>query len=93
MHDYRGLMEHLDFISIRAMHDDFHDSAHFEYDMAVQRLAESIGFAAFSKAQAGLSVVYNRAQNMRAKPHKGSYQSLPKRNNELTKGGKKACFR
>ena len=49
-------MEHLDFRSIRAVHDDFCDSAHVEYDMAVRRSAESIGFTAFSKVQAGLSV-------------------------------------
>ena len=50
-------MEHLNFISISAMHDDFRDSTHGEYDMAVQRLVETVGFEAFSKAYAGLSVV------------------------------------
>ena len=41
VHDYRALLDHLNFITIRAMHDDFRDSAHIEYDLVVRRLAES----------------------------------------------------
>ena len=30
--DYKAFLQHIDFISVHAMHDYFKDSAHVEYD-------------------------------------------------------------
>ena len=46
--DHRACLQHLDFYTVRAMHEHFKDSAHIEYDLAIRRLAETQGFAAFS---------------------------------------------
>ena len=35
MNDVRAFLEHIEFLSVRAMHDDFKDSTHVEYDLAV----------------------------------------------------------
>ena len=48
MNDERDFLENIKFISIRAMHDDFRDSPHVEYDIAIRRQAETLGFKAFS---------------------------------------------
>ena len=45
--DYKSFLQHIEFLSIRAMHDHFKDSAHTEYDTAVRSLAETEGFTAF----------------------------------------------
>ena len=64
MHDTRAFMEHIEFLSVQAMHDDFKDSAHVEYDLTIRKLAESLGFEAFSQTNAGMSIKYYGAQNM-----------------------------
>ena len=70
--DYRALLEHIAFVSNRAMTGDFKDSAHVEYDTAIRREAESVGFAAFTTAHTGISVLHYGAQNMK---HKNSYST------------------
>ncbi len=65
--DYRALLEHMAFISNRAMTGDFKDSAHVEYDMAIRRKAESVGFVAFTKSYTGISVLYYGTQHLRYK--------------------------
>ena len=67
MADYRAFMEHLHIISSRAKDEYFKDSAHVEYAMAVRRNAESLGFAAFAKANDEESVLHYGAHNARAR--------------------------
>ena len=55
--DHRAFLEHLDFLTVRAMRDHFMDAALIEYDLAIRRLAETPGFAAFSKENNGISVI------------------------------------
>ena len=43
------------------MHNDFRDSAHVDYDEAIRRLAETLGFEAFSQAHSGISVKHYSA--------------------------------
>ena len=57
--DHRAFLDHLDFLT---MHDHFKDIAHTEYDLAVRRLAETQGFAAFGKENNGLSNTYYGVQ-------------------------------
>ena len=64
MCDIKAFLEHLECISFRVMHNDFTDSTHVEYELAVRKLAESIGFEAFSQAHTGMSVEHYGAQNM-----------------------------
>ena len=52
---HRALLQHLNFISHRVRHNDFVDMAHFEYDLAVMKMAESVGVLRYG------------AQNMRGK--------------------------
>ena len=47
MTDARTFLEHLEFITVRAMRDDFWGITRVEYDFAVRRLAETKGFEAF----------------------------------------------
>ena len=73
-------------ISVRAMHNDFVDSTHVEYDISVRKLAETIGFKAFSQ-NAGMSVKHYGAQNMRT-----SKSSYPKRFTDRFSDQRKTCF-
>ena len=66
--DYRALLEHMAFISNRAMLGDFRDSAHVEYDMAITRKEELVGFAAFDKEYTGISVLHYGTQHMKQRP-------------------------
>ena len=65
--DLRALMDHINFLANRAMHNDFIDQAHTDYDEAIRKLAEEVGFAAFAKENRGISVIHYGAQNMRSK--------------------------
>ena len=56
--DHRALLDHINFLANREMHNDFVDQAHTEYDEAVRKLEEEIGFAAFAKENRRLSVIY-----------------------------------
>ena len=58
--DYRALLEHIAFISNRAMTVDYKDN-----DRAICREAESVGLVAFTKAYTGVSVMHYGAQQMR----------------------------
>ena len=66
MLDTRAFLEHIEFLTVRAMHEDFRDLTHVEYDLAVRRSAENMEFKAFSSSQTGASEKYYGAQNMRA---------------------------
>ena len=66
MLDTHAFLEHIEFLTVRAMHDDFKDLTHVEYNLAVRRFAENMGFEAFSSSQTGANVKYYGAQNMRA---------------------------
>ena len=66
LNDHRVFLEHLDFLTVYAMHDHFKDAAHIEYDLVISWLTETQGFAAFSKENNGISVTYYGAQNMRS---------------------------
>ena len=87
MNDAKTFLEHLKFISVREMQDDFKDSMHIEYDIAIRRLADSLGFKAFSQTHLGISVKYYGAQNM--KVHKANYA---KRGGDRYSYQKKYCF-
>ena len=80
--DHRAFVEHIGFLTVRAMHDHFKDVAHTEYDCAIRRLAETQGFAAFGKENNGASIVYY-----------GRKICVPKRPSEYLKDGKRRCFR
>ena len=88
MNDAKAFLEHIEFISVRAMHDDFRDSTHIEYDTAIRRLAESLGFEAFSQSHSGISVKYYGAQNMKSKASKFSKRTTDRYNDQ-----KRYCFR
>ena len=49
MHDVWAFLEHIEFLSVRAMRDNFKDYTDVEYDLAVRQVAESIGFEASHK--------------------------------------------
>ena len=48
--DHRALLQHLNFLLHRARHNDFLDTAHVEYDTSIRKMAETMGFEAFSSA-------------------------------------------
>ena len=87
MCDVKAFLEHLEFISVRAMHNDFINSTHVEYDMAIRKLVESIGFEAFSQKYTGMSVKHYGAQNMHM-----SKNSYSKHFNERLSDQRKTCF-
>ena len=91
--DHRAFLEHLYFLSIRAMHDDFKDSAHVEYDSAIRKVAEVEGFAAFTSANNGISVIHYGAQNMRQKKAYGGAHNYGRRSTGNTHEGKRCCFK
>ena len=65
--DYRAFLKHIHFISIRAHDDYFRDSVHVDYVMAVRKVAEHAGFAAFAKSNDTESVVHYGAQNAKSR--------------------------
>ena len=91
LRDHRAFLEHLDFLTVHAMHDHFKDAAHTEYDLAIRRLAETQGFAAFGKENNGISVTYYGAQNMHLKSAK-TVPTSTKQPSEYLKDGKHPCF-
>ena len=91
--DLRAFLDHIYFIAIRAMHDDFKDAAHVEYDAAIRKLAEAHGFAAFSKLYNGASVIHYGAQNMRTKRQGGAVSTIARRTGGFTHEGKRSCYR
>ena len=62
--DYKAFLEHLCLIAIRAKDNCYKDSAHVDYVLAIRRMAEKIGFAAFSKENSGESIVHYGPQSM-----------------------------
>ena len=64
LHDHRAILQHINLISHRAWHNDFLDSAHVEYDVSVRKMAETVGFEAFTSSNTGSSVLHYGAQNM-----------------------------
>ena len=61
--DYKAFLEHLCLIAIRAK-DNYHDSAHVDYVLAVRHMAEKQGFAAFSNENSSLwPSKYGNAKN------------------------------
>lgn len=90
--DYKALLEHIEFLTVRAMHDDFKDSAHVEYDLAVRVVAETKGFGAFSKANTGMSVSFYGAQHMRPKSSKTTGKTKTNKG-EYTKDGTRPCYK
>ena len=90
--DHRAFLQHLDVLTVRAMHEHFRDSAHIEYDLAIRRLAETQGFAAFGSENNGISVTYYGAQNIRPKSTKPNQNSI-RSPNEHMKDRKRPCFR
>ena len=88
--DYRAFLEHMHFIAVRAMNDDFKDAAHVAYDTSVRKLAEAHGFAAFAASGNGASVIHYGAQNMRQKKSVGS--TAGRKQTGHTQGGKRSCF-
>ena len=64
-YDYRAIIQHMHFICNRARDDHFKDCAHTEYDSAIRKMAEFEGFAAFSRRNAGESIVHYGTQNSR----------------------------
>lgn len=74
--DHRTLLEHIGFVSHRVMTDDFRDSAHTDYTCAICKLVQNMGFAAFNKANMGVSITYYGPQSMEAKKYAhGSYNA------------------
>ena len=88
--DCRALFEHISFISNRARNNDFTDTAHVDYVMAVRRSAEDKGFAAFSRANEGLSVMHYGAQSMRVK--NPTYKPVSGGSSKGAAGHKRVCF-
>ena len=87
MYDVKAILEHLEFISVRAVHNGFVDSTHVEYDIAVRKLAESVGFEAFSQKDAGMSVKHYGALNMCT-----SKSSYPKHFTDRSSDQRTTCF-
>lgn len=74
--DYRVLLEHMVFLALRARTNEYFDSAHTDYDLSIRTLAEEIGFAAFSSANRGSSVLFYSALQIKGrKSGSGSYHS------------------
>ena len=84
-----ALLEHIVFLAHRARTNDFVDSAHVKYDASVRTQAKEIGFAAFSAANRGNSVLYYGAQNMR---HRSAQQSTYRNVKRTGFTGKRACY-
>ena len=63
--DLLAMMEHLHFLSVRAMTDDFRDAAHVAYDTAIRKKAEVLGFSAFTEAHTGASVIHYGKQQLK----------------------------
>ena len=92
--DYRAFLEHINFISVRAMHDAYKDTAHTQYDAAVRKEAELMGFAAFGQANNGMSVIHYGSENMRPKkPLSGPSSQTSRKVGGFEKGGRRSCFR
>ena len=87
--DCRALFEHLSFLAHRAMYNDYQDSVHVQYDLAVRVEAETDGFAAFGRDNDGLSVMYYGPEKMRTKTTVANRVGATRR---FSPGRKRACY-
>ena len=61
------MFSHLAYIASKAKHDIFKDTAHLRYDMAIHKLTEKEGFAAFMGGNAAASLIHYGHEAMRSK--------------------------
>ena len=90
--DYRSLIQHMHFICNRARDDHFKDCAHVEYDSAIRKMAEREGFEAFSRRNAGESIVHYGTQNSRPAGKAKGVSSGGARKRSPGGPGKGACY-
>ena len=90
MADYRAMFEHINFISGRAVDNDFADVAHAEYDIAIRKQAEEMGFAAFATANQATSIVHYGSQNLRTR--KATAGSTLGRRRSPHSRARRACY-
>lgn len=88
--DCRAMFEHLNFLSYRAMHGEYLDSAHIAYDQDVRTNAEEIGFAAFARKNQAGSVMHYSSENMKGAKKGTSRTTIPRRMTGLSTRG--ACY-
>ena len=89
--DLLAMMEHIHFLSVRAMTDDFRDAAHVAYDTAIRKKAEVLGFSAFTEAHTGASVIHYGQQKLKYK--KGTTSTgASKKGGNSGNTGRKTCF-
>ena len=89
--DLLAMMEHLHFLSVRAMTDDFRDAAHVAYDTAIRKKAEVLGFSAFTEAHTGASVIHYGQQQLKNKKGTTSTGASRKGSNPGSTG-RRTCF-
>lgn len=87
--DYKALIEHIVFLSLRARTGEYFDTAHIEYDAAIRTLAEDIGFAAFSCANRGASVLPYGSLNIKGR-RAGANNYQPRSSGQLHT--KRPCY-
>ena len=89
--DMLAMFEHIHFLSVRAMTDDFRDAAHVAYDTAIRKKAEVLGFSAFTEAHTGASVIHYGQQQLKVK--KGTTGSGTSRKSGTQSGSsRRTCF-
>ena len=88
--DAKAVLEHINFLANRAMHNDFLDTAHIEYDLSIRIMAEEMGFSAFSSTNQRASVVFYGSQNMKTRQPGVKAGGVARR--PLTSQSKRACY-
>ena len=91
--DMKAFLDHMALIANRAMHDDFKDGAHYEYDCAIRKMAEKLGFAAFSRDNQGTSITHYGTQNLRPRSTVLYKQTPARKYDQPSKEGKRSCYR
>ena len=91
--DMRAFLDHMALIANRAMHDDFKDGAHYEYDCTIRKMAEKLGFAAFSRENQGTSITHYGTQNLRPRSTVLYKQAPARRYDQPSREGKRSCYR
>lgn len=89
--DHRAMWEHVYFLSYRARYNEYMNSAHADYDLAIRKLAEKRGFEAFSSAHTGKSVLLYAPGTVNKKQFASSAYDNRK---HAARGGKQnnACY-
>ena len=88
---YEHFVKHIALMSSKGKNDQFLNSAHVHYDLAVRKLCVKNGFSAFSTGNTDLVLKYYAFENIKTR-RTGTGTKPPAQRRPFTRDGKRPCY-